>query len=167
MGCTTRRRNLGLDKMPSSTADLAILGEDLNEKLQAELVYFTGIAKANNHSQEYITLLRKEIRLKYYSHINRNVFVKPAKEIKQEALDRKEKDRKEKDRKEKEERARRENAIRARVRANAGQLKRSDPEFKRVPTLLLEDEECYENKLVCFGMACEVLPSNNPMQLHF
>ena len=148
--------------MPSSTADLAILGEDLNEKLQAELVYFTGIAKANNHSQEYIALLRKEIRLKYYSHIDRNVFVKPAKKIKQEALARKEKDRKEK-----EESARRENAIRARVRANAGQLKRSDPEFKRVPTLLLEDEECYENKLVCFGMACEVLPSNNPMQLHF
>tara|TARA_R110002020_G_scaffold472468_1_gene700559 strand:- start:934 stop:1380 length:447 start_codon:yes stop_codon:yes gene_type:complete len=148
--------------MPSSTADLAILGEDLNEKLQAELVYFTGIAKANNHSQEYIALLRKEIRLKYYSHINRNVFVKPAKKIKQEALARKEKDRKEK-----EEKARRENAIRARVRATDGQLKRSDPEFKRVPTLLLEDEECYENKLVCFGMACEVLPSNNPMQLHF
>ena len=145
-----------------STADLAILGEDLNEKLQAELVYFTGIAKANNHSQEYIALLRKEIRLKYYSHINRNVFVKPAKEIKQEALERKEKDRKEK-----EEKARRENAIRARVKATDGQLKRSDPEFKRVPTLLLEDEECYENKLVCFGMACEVLPSNNPMQLHF
>ena len=162
MGCTTRRRSLGLDKMLISTADLAILGEDLNEKLQAELVYFTGIAKANNHSQEYIALLRKEIRLKYYSHIDRNVFVKPAKKIKQEALARKEKDRKEK-----EERARRENAIRARVRANAGQLKRSDPEFKRAPTLLLEDEECYENKLVCFGMACEVLPSNNPMQLHF
>ena len=164
MGCTTRRRNLGLDKMPSSTADLAILGEDLNKKLHAELVYFTGIAKANSHSQEYIALLRKEIRLKYYSHIDRNVFVKPAKKIKQEALARKEKDRKEK---EKEERARRENAIRARVRATDGQLKRSDPEFKRVPTLLLEDEECYENKLVCFGMACEVLPSNNPMQLHF
>ena len=148
--------------MPSSTVDLVILGEDLNEKLQAELVYFTGIAKANNHSQEYIALLRKEIRLKYYSHINRNVFVKPAKEIKQEALERKEKDRKEK-----EEKARRENAIRARVRATDGQLKRSDPEFKRVPTLLLEDEECYENKLVCFGMACEVLPSNNPMQMQF
>lgn len=148
--------------MPSSTVDLVILGEDLNEKLQAELVYFTGIAKANNHSQEYIALLRKEIRLKYYSHINRNVFVKPAKEIKQEALERKEKDRKEK-----EEKARRENAIRARVKATDGQLKRSDPEFKRVPTLLLEDEECYENKLVCFGMACEVLPSNNPMQMQF
>ena len=148
--------------MPSSTVDLVILGEDLNEKLQAELVYFTGIAKANNHSQEYIALLRKEIRLKYYSHINRNVFVKPAKEIKQEALERKEKDRKEK-----EEKARRENAIRARVRATDGQLKRSDPEFKRVPTLLLEDEECYENKLVHFGMACEVLPSNNPMQMQF
>ena len=73
--------------MPSSTVDLVILGEDLNEKLQAELVYFTGIAKANNHSQEYIALLRKEIRLKYYSHINRNDFVKPAKEIKQEALE--------------------------------------------------------------------------------
>ena len=162
MGCTTRRRSLVLNKMPSSTVDLVILGEDLNEKLQAELVYFTGIAKANNHSQEYIALLRKEIRLKYYSHINRNVFVKPAKEIKQEALERKEKDRKEK-----EEKARRENAIRARVRATDGQLKRSDPEFKRVPTLLLEDEECYENKLVCFGMACEVLPSNNPMQMQF
>lgn len=162
MGCTTRRRSLVLNKMPSSTVDLVILGEDLNEKLQAELVYFTGIAKANNHSQEYIALLRKEIRLKYYSHINRNVFVKPAKEIKQEALERKEKDRKEK-----EEKARRENAIRARVKATDGQLKRSDPEFKRVPTLLLEDEECYENKLVCFGMACEVLPSNNPMQMQF
>ena len=162
MGCTTRRRSLVLNKMPSSTVDLVILGEDLNEKLQAELVYFTGIAKANNHSQEYIALLRKEIRLKYYSHINRNVFVKPAKEIKQEALERKEKDRKEK-----EEKARRENAIRARVKATDGQLKRSDPEFKRVPTLLLEDEECYENKLVHFGMACEVLPSNNPMQMQF
>ena len=162
MGCTTRRRSLVLNKMPSSTVDLVILGEDLNEKLQAELVYFTGIAKANNHSQEYIALLRKEIRLKYYSHINRNVFVKPTKEIKQEALERKEKDRKEK-----EEKARRENAIRARVKATDGQLKRSDPEFKRVPTLLLEDEECYENKLVCFGMACEVLPSNNPMQMQF
>ena len=164
MGCTTRRRSLVLNKMPSSTVDLVILGEDLNEKLQAELVYFTGIAKANNHSQEYIALLRKEIRLKYYSHINRNVFVKPAKEIKQEALARKEKDRKEK---EKEERARQENSIRARVRSTADQPKCSNPVFKRVPTFHLEDEECYENKLVHFGMACEVLPSNNPMQLHF
>jgi len=163
VGCTTRRRSLVLNKMSRSNTDLAILGEDLNEKLQAELVYFTGLATANGHTQEYIGLLRKEIRLNYYRSTSK-CFVKPAKEIKQEALARKEKDRKEK---EKEERARQENSIRARVRSTADQPKCSNPVFKRVPTFHLEDEECYENKLVHFGMACEVLPSNNPMQLHF
>lgn len=163
MGCTTRRRSLVLNKMPSSTTDLAILGKSLNDKLQADLVYYTGIAKANGHTHEYIGLLRKEIRFNYYRSTSK-CFVKPTKKIKQEALARKEKDRKEK---EKEERARRENSIRARVRATADQPKCSSPEFKRVPTLLLEDEECYENKLVHFGMACEVLPSNNPMQMQF
>ena len=45
--------------------------------------------------------------------------------------------------------------------------RKEGPVFKRVPTFRLDDEECYENNLVHFGMACEVLPSNNPMQMQF
>ena len=165
MGCTTKRKSLALDKMSRSNTDLVILGEDLNKKLQSDLIYFTGLAKANGRSQEYIGLLRKEIRLGHYALRTSNCFIKTsAEEIKQKALAIKERDRKEK---EQEEKAIRENNIIDSLGKKADPPKCSEPELKRVPTFRLEDEECYENRLVHFGMACEVLPSNNPMQMQF